>query len=75
MEAAAAALSGSPVVVKHGGLFLFLTNGKRTNNVARQLWEATMAWFKDAVAGFGLIVFFASSLYLAGAAQAWLAAA
>jgi hypothetical protein len=34
-----------------------------------------MAWVKDAAAGFGLIVFFASSLYLAGAVQAWLIAA
>ncbi|NIJ48966.1 hypothetical protein FHS84_002337 [Rhizomicrobium electricum] len=31
-----------------------------------------MAWFKDAVAGIGLIVFFASSFLLAGAAQSLL---
>lgn len=33
-----------------------------------------MIWLKDAVAGVGLIVFFASSFYLAGAAQALLMA-
>lgn len=29
-----------------------------------------MAWFKDAVAGIGLIVFFTSSFFLVNAAQA-----
>lgn len=33
-----------------------------------------MTWLKDAVAGVGLIVFFASSVYLAGAAQVLLTA-
>ena len=33
-----------------------------------------MAWLKDAVAGIGLIVFFASSFFLAGAAQTLLMA-
>ncbi|NIK89578.1 hypothetical protein FHS83_002896 [Rhizomicrobium palustre] len=32
-----------------------------------------MNWLKDAVAGVGLIVFFASGLFLAGAAQSLLA--
>ena len=31
-----------------------------------------MAWLKDAVAGVGLVVFFASSMFLAGAAQSLL---
>lgn len=33
-----------------------------------------MAWFKDALAGIGLVVFFASGLVLTGAAQALLSA-
>jgi hypothetical protein len=33
-----------------------------------------MAWLKDAVAGIGLVVFFASSLFLASAAQSLLIA-
>lgn len=33
-----------------------------------------MAWFKDVLAGVGLMVFFASSLFLAGATQALLMA-
>jgi hypothetical protein len=33
-----------------------------------------MAWLKDVVAGIGLIVFFASSFFLAGAAQSLLMA-
>jgi hypothetical protein len=36
--------------------------------------ERLMAWFKDAVAGIGLIVFFASSFFLAGAVQTLLTA-
>jgi hypothetical protein len=36
--------------------------------------ETLMAWLKDAVAGIGLIVFFASSFFLAGAAQTLLLA-
>ena len=31
-----------------------------------------MAWFKDAVAGIGLVVFFASSFFLVSAAQSLL---
>jgi hypothetical protein len=31
-----------------------------------------MAWLKDAVAGVGLVVFFASSFFLVGAAQSLL---
>jgi hypothetical protein len=38
------------------------------------LWEAIMSWFKDVVAGIGLIVFFGSSFFLAGAAQTLLMA-
>jgi len=31
-----------------------------------------MAWFKDALAGIGLVIFFASGLILSGAAQGFL---
>jgi hypothetical protein len=36
--------------------------------------EAMMAWFKDAAAGVGLVVFFASSFLLTGTLQAIFAA-
>jgi len=36
--------------------------------------EAFMAWLKDAAAGVGLVVFFASSFLLAGALQSLLMA-
>jgi hypothetical protein len=36
--------------------------------------EAMMAWFKDAAAGVGLVVFFASSFLLTGALQTIFAA-
>ena len=37
-----------------------------------QLREAHLAWFKDALAGIGLILFFASGLILSGAGQSLL---
>lgn len=33
-----------------------------------------MAWFKDALAGLGLVLFFASGLILSGAAQSFFSA-
>jgi hypothetical protein len=38
------------------------------------MMEAVMAWFKDAAAGIGLVVFLASSFFLSGAVQSLLTA-